>query len=67
MPKKTEETTVKRAREAGAKVRHVIDGATGEVTEIAETVEAKINEKPVQSTLIALAAGVFLGMLLGRR
>jgi len=55
------------AREAGVKVRHIIDGAGSEVSHVAETVEARINEKPVQSTLVALAAGLFVGLLLGRR
>ena len=56
-----------KAREAGEKVRHVIDAATGEVSEIAENVEHRIQDKPVQSTLIALGAGLVLGLLLGRR
>ena len=56
-----------KARDAGAKVRQIIDGATGEVTDVAEVVESKINEKPVQATLIALAAGFVLGLLLRRR
>jgi len=56
-----------KARDAGAKVRSIVDNATGEVSEISETVEARIHEKPVQSTLVALAAGFVLGMLFRRR
>lgn len=56
-----------KAREAGVKVRHVIDAASGEVTEVAEVVETRILEKPVQSTMIALGIGLVLGAILGRR
>ena len=56
-----------KAREAGEKVRHVIDAATGEVSEIAENVEHRIQDKPVQSTLIALGVGLALGLLLRRK
>lgn len=60
-------TNIERAREAGSKVRHMIDDASGEVSEFAKTVEARIQEKPVQSTVIALGAGLLLGLLLNRR
>ncbi len=56
-----------KAREAGVKMRHVIDAASGEVTEVAETFENHIHEKPVQSTMIALGIGLVIGALLGRR
>ena len=56
-----------RAREAGVKVRHIIDAASGEVTEVAENVENRINQKPVESSLIAMGVGLFLGLLLGGR
>ena len=56
-----------KAREAGIKVRKVIDATTGEVTEIAEEVEARILENPVQATVAALAVGFIVGLLLGRR
>ena len=57
----------KKAYDAGARARKVIDAATGEVSEITEEVQQTILKKPVQSTLIALGAGVILGMLLRRR
>ncbi len=63
----TQDSYNEQARAAGVKVRQVIDAATGEVSEIAEVVETKIQQKPVQSTLIALAAGLFVGLLLRRR
>ncbi len=56
-----------KARDAGVKVRHVIDAASGEVTEIAEEVEGRILAKPVQSSMIALGIGLVLGAILGRR
>lgn len=55
------------ARKAGAEVRHLIDAATGEISEIAEGLEQKITDKPVKASLVVLAAGVVLGLLLGRR
>lgn len=62
----TDKYTAK-AHEAGVKIRQVIDATTGEVSDVAETVEARIEQKPVQSTLIALGAGLILGLLLRRR
>ena len=56
-----------KARDAGVKMRHVIDAASGEVTEIAAEVETRILEKPVQSTMIARGIGLMLGAILGRR
>ena len=69
MKKKTSNQTVyeQKAREAGVKVRHVIDAASGEITEVAEEVETRILEKPVQSTMIALGIGLVLGAIFGRR
>ncbi len=61
------DSTVDRAREAGTKVRHLIDEASGEVREISTAIESRVNEKPMQSSLIALGAGFILGMLLSRR
>lgn len=56
-----------KARDAGVKVRHMIDAATGEISEVAEKMETRINAKPVPATLVALATGLFLGLLLRRR
>ena len=67
MPINAEEKFRTRGREAGAKIRQVIDAASGEVSEVTEVLEERIQRKPVQSTLIALAGGVLLGLLLRRR
>jgi ElaB/YqjD/DUF883 family membrane-anchored ribosome-binding protein len=56
-----------KAHEAGAKVRAIYDQASGEVRELSQNVEEHIYKKPVQSSLIALGAGVLLGLLLRRR
>jgi hypothetical protein len=60
-------TYEQKARDAGVKVRHVIDAASGEVTEFAEEVESRILKKPVESTMLALGIGLVLGAILGRR
>lgn len=67
MTKSELEMKAEKAREAGAKVRHVIDAATGEISEVAEKMEDRINAKPVPASLVALGVGVLLGMLIGRR
>lgn len=56
-----------KARKTGAQLRQVIDSATGEVSHVADEVQARIKGEPVKSTLIALAAGVVLGLLFRRR
>ena len=63
----SQEVYERKAREAGVKMRQVIDAASGEVTEVAEEVQTRILEKPVQSTMIALGVGFILGAILGRR
>ncbi|MBV8938605.1 MAG: hypothetical protein JO089_02035 [Alphaproteobacteria bacterium] len=54
------------ARNAGRKVRGALDCATDELTGVTDTVAAEIRNKPVQSSLIALAAGFLLGALFRR-
>lgn len=60
-------SNVVRAREAGAKVRNMLNDTSSEVSQLAHTVETRVNEKPVQSSLIALGIGFVLGALLSRR
>lgn len=60
-------SNVVRAREAGAKVRSMLDEASSEVSHVAQAVETRVNEKPMQSSLIALGIGFVLGALLSRR
>lgn len=62
-----EPTLEEHARQAGQKARHIIDGTTGEVTEFVETVETRVQQKPVQSSLIALGVGVLIGLFLRRK
>lgn len=52
------------AHTAGQEVRKYISNATHRVTDVSNEIEGNIRQKPVQSTAIALAAGVILGMLL---
>ena len=66
LPTKKEELRAK-AHEAGSKVRALYDHARDDVTHAAETVEGHIHDKPVQASVIALGAGLLLGLLLRRR
>lgn len=54
------------AHKAGATVRQLFDSASDELTHAKQAVSEQIHNKPVQSSLIALGAGVILGMLLRR-
>ena len=56
-----------KAHEAGTQVRAIYDHASEEVHEVAHHVEERIVARPLQSSLIALGAGVVLGLLLRRR
>jgi ElaB/YqjD/DUF883 family membrane-anchored ribosome-binding protein len=51
------------AHNAGRKVRHYLDTATDELTHASDSVKSHIRTKPVQSSIIALAAGFILGRL----
>lgn len=54
------------ANRAGRRVRNLIDTASSEATHVKETVTHQIQDKPVQSALIALGAGFLLGALFRR-
>jgi ElaB/YqjD/DUF883 family membrane-anchored ribosome-binding protein len=51
------------AHNAGRKVRGYLDTATGEFTHAADSVKTHIRGNPMQSSLVALAAGFVLGRL----
>lgn len=54
------------ANKAGRKIRAYFDHASDEVTHAADVVKTQIRTKPVQSSLMALAAGFVLGALYRR-
>ena len=54
------------ANRTGRKVRTLIDSAGGEISNATEGLTTQIKGAPVQSSLLALAAGFFLGVLLRR-
>ena len=54
------------ARKAGRKVRQYFDTASDEVVHAADVVKGQIRTNPVQSSVIALAAGFVLGALFRR-
>lgn len=62
-PVDTVDAITAKAYEAGTKVRALYDNAEGELQDLANTIQ----KKPLQTGLIALGAGVVLGLLLGRR
>jgi ElaB/YqjD/DUF883 family membrane-anchored ribosome-binding protein len=51
------------AHNAGRTVRGYIDTASEEITQATDTVKTHIRSNPVQSSLVALAAGFILGRL----
>jgi len=55
------------AHQAGEQARTFVGNAEQNVTEIAESVTSHIKENPIQSSLIAVAVGMFLGLALFRR
>lgn len=55
------------AREAGQQVRDFASNAETSLSDATSTVTSRIRENPLQSSAIALAAGVVLGMLFRRR
>lgn len=66
---KAEEVTndlIDRATHAGQEVRRYVSQASDTLSRAGYEVEDAINAKPLQSTAIALCAGVILGMLLKR-
>lgn len=54
------------ANQAGRKVRSMIHSASDEISHVSESVTSEIRANPVRSSLIALGAGVLLGVLLRR-
>ena len=54
------------AHRAGKKVRNYIDSAGDELVHASDSVKTQIRNKPVQSSVIALAIGFVIGTLLGR-
>ena len=54
------------ARKAGRKVHQYFDTASDEVVHAADVVKTQIRTNPVQSSVIALAAGFVLGALFRR-
>jgi ElaB/YqjD/DUF883 family membrane-anchored ribosome-binding protein len=55
------------AEEAGHQVRHMMDNAGNDLSHVADKLAAEVRERPVQSTLITLAVGAFLGAIFLRR
>ncbi len=54
------------ANKMGHKVREFVESANDEINRATKTVTAHINDKPVQSSLIALGIGYILGSLMRR-
>jgi ElaB/YqjD/DUF883 family membrane-anchored ribosome-binding protein len=54
------------ARHVGRQVREMAVSAEDSVVEFSGSVSKKIHEKPVQSSVIALAVGIVLGFLFRR-
>ena len=61
------ESLLATANKAGTKVREFIDSATDEFTNASDAVTSRIQDKPMQSALIALGVGVLAGLLFRRR
>ena len=54
------------ANEAGQKVREIFGHYSEDLGHTKEVIEDNIRNKPLQSSLIALGAGVLLGLLIRR-
>lgn len=71
MPSKKTPTTIEdletKAFEAGSKVRALYDNAGEEAQALVRKAEQHLHEKPLQTGLMALGAGLILGLLLNRR
>lgn len=55
-----------RAGETGSKVRHLIDDASGSLKKGGDRLNQEVHNNPVRSSLLALGAGVAIGLLLRR-
>jgi ElaB/YqjD/DUF883 family membrane-anchored ribosome-binding protein len=54
------------AHQAGQKIRHLYNSASGEIHHATDAVTNEIRTNPIRSSAIALGAGVLLGMLIRR-
>lgn len=54
------------ANKAGTKAREFVDTASEKLSTAADSISSQIQEKPVQSSLIALGVGLVLGFLVSR-
>lgn len=57
---------IERAQHAGEEVRRYVSNAADRVSQVGSEVESAINAKPLQSTAVALFAGIVLGLLMRR-
>lgn len=57
---------INKAEHAGEEVRRYVSDVSQKVANASSELEHSIKDKPVQSTLIALGAGIILGMLFRR-
>ncbi|BEV11383.1 DUF883 family protein [Asticcacaulis sp. DW145] len=55
-----------RANEAGAKLRHIFDDAHGHLNKASGRLNKEVHDNPVRTGLLALGAGVLIGMLIKR-
>jgi ElaB/YqjD/DUF883 family membrane-anchored ribosome-binding protein len=54
------------ANQAGRKMRNIFNSASDELSQASDIVTAKIRNNPLRSSMIALGAGIVLGVLLRR-
>ena len=66
-PTSAEVTLCDAAEKAGRKLRATVDSASHEVEDLTQNALTQIRANPVQSSLIAAAAGFIVGSLLRRR
>lgn len=59
-------TLIEKAEHAGEEVRRYVSDVSQKVAHASSDLEQTIKDKPMQSTLVALCAGVVLGMLFRR-
>lgn len=55
-----------RASEAGAKLRTLFDDAQGQINKAGGRLNQEVHDNPVRTGLLALGAGVLIGMLIKR-
>ncbi|HYF23592.1 MAG TPA: DUF883 domain-containing protein [Caulobacteraceae bacterium] len=64
---KAEQAARERAAQLREQAQTYYDDASVRLDEAQRYIVERVQEKPIQSTLIAVGAGVFLGLLLGGR